>query len=79
MILAAKKKPENKHYKYSESNIFVNEHLTPTKKYWFSIAKQKKLELKYKYLWTRNGKILIRKDDDTEVIIIDSEEVINNL
>ena len=79
MILAAKKKPENKHYKYSESNIFVNEHLTPTKKYWFSIAKQKKLELKYKYLWTRNGKILIRKDDDTEVITIDSEDVINNL
>ena len=79
LILAAKKKNENKHYKFREKNIFINEHLTPTKKYWFSIAKQKKNELNYKYLWTRNGKILIRHDDNSEVITIDSEDILNNL
>ena len=78
-ILAAKKRLTNHNFKFRDNTIFVNEHLGPYQKHLFSLAKQIKTAKLYKYLWTRNGKIFMRKDDRTEVIPIISEASLNDL
>ena len=40
----------------------------------FSMAKQNKIEHHYKYLWTRNGRIFMRKDDTSQIYRIDNEQ-----
>ena len=69
----------NRDYKFRDKTIYVNEHLTSHNKNLFSLAKDKKKALHYKHLWTRNGKIFMRKTDESEVIRIDSEEKISSL
>lgn len=47
--------------------IFINEHLTKTKKQIMFEARKIKFEKAYKFLWSRNGKVLIRKDENSRV------------
>ena len=69
----------NRQYTFRDKTIYINEHLTPNNKHLFALAKQKKIAANYKYLWMRNGRVLIRKADNSEIINIDSEEIINSL
>lgn len=48
--------------------IFINEHLTKSKKQIMFEARRLKIARGYKFLWTRNGKVLIRKSEQTRVI-----------
>lgn len=43
--------------------IFVSEHLSPANKALHAAARIKAKELEYKYVWIRNGKIFMRKND----------------
>ena len=79
MVLTAKKKIENRNFKFRENDVYFNDHLTPKHKELFSAARTKKFNNNYKYLWTRNGRIFIRKTDVSEVIRVTSEEVVNSL
>ncbi|XP_013181496.1 PREDICTED: uncharacterized protein LOC106127791 [Papilio xuthus] len=57
-------------YGCSKQPIYVSEHLTP---YLKSLHAQTRLlarEKKYKYVWIRNGRILVRKDDNSPAIPI---------
>ena len=74
-ILRAKKDPRNHSYKFRGDDIYVNEHLTGRNKNLFRLAKIKKRTLGYKYLWTRSGKVFMRKLDNTPVLEITSEEI----
>lgn len=49
-------------------NVFINEHLTKKKNQIMYEARKMKTEKDYKFLWCRNGKIFIRKNDKTNVI-----------
>lgn len=51
------------------SKIYVNEHLTKTNKHLFWLARAAK-QIGYKFVWTRRGKIFIRKDEHSPVIHI---------
>lgn len=42
--------------------VFVNEHLTKSKKILMFEARKIKIERDYKFLWSKNGKIIIRKN-----------------
>lgn len=53
-----------------EKKIFINDHLTKERKQLLYQAKQKKLEKNYKFVWTRNGKIFMRKNETSNVIQI---------
>ena len=77
--LAINLKKANRDYKFRMKDIYVNEHLTSRAKTLFSLAKERAKVLNYKFLWTRNGKILVRKTEESDVIEIDSEEKIINL
>lgn len=46
--------------------IYVMEHLSPTNKSLHAAARAKAKEIGYKYVWVRNGRVFMRKDDASE-------------
>lgn len=59
--------------------IFVNDHLTPASKNLLSKVKLKASDLGYRYKWVKYGKIHIRKNDTSPVIIISKISDLNKL
>jgi len=65
---------------YNEAGkIFINESLTPYNKYLFKEVRQRCHSMNYKYFWTRNGLIFVRKDDNTMVKKIIHEDNIKDI
>ena len=58
----------------SKNNIYINESLTKRNKQLFSNSVKVKKELKYSYIWSSNGKIYLRKDQDSPAIPINSKD-----
>ena len=46
-----------------EERVYINEHLSPGNKRLFAIAIKKKHELGFKFVWSRNGSIFMKKDE----------------
>ena len=69
-ILAAKKREENKQFKFRNNDVFINEHLSKTNREIFALAQEKKRALNYKHCWSRGGSIFLRKSDDSETLTI---------
>ncbi|KAL0883351.1 hypothetical protein ABMA27_016758 [Loxostege sticticalis] len=61
------------------SNIYVSDHLTPQNKLLLRRAREMKSELQYSYLWIRDCKILMRKNDHSKVILIANESDLSKL
>ena len=61
------------------TKLFVNENLTHYRKKLFWSTKRAAKASNYKFFWTANGKILVKKDDNAPVIAILSETDIDNL
>lgn len=59
--------------------IYINEHLTPYNKMILWETKKRCREVKYKYVWPKNGKIYVRKDDKDRVYRIRNEEDIKKI
>ena len=78
-ILEAKRNEANRNFKFRNSDVFINEHLSPTNRGIFAKASQKKRELGYKYLWTKNGTTHMRKTDHSEILTFKSESEIEDL
>lgn len=55
-----------------EKTVYINEHLTKAKKEIMYEARKLKFQQNYKFLWSRNGKIFIRKGEKTKVIELQS-------
>ncbi|KAI5751508.1 hypothetical protein M8J77_008125 [Diaphorina citri] len=51
-----------------ESSVFVNEYLSPYYRKLFYEAKKIKTEKNYAYLWVRDGKILLKKTQESNVM-----------
>ena len=54
--------------------VYVNENLTRPRKKLFWLTKQKAKKIGFKYFWTPNGNILVKKTDQAEVIAIKNEK-----
>lgn len=54
--------------------VFVSEHLTPENKSLHAATRKLSKELGYKFVWVRNGRIYIRKDEDAQAIYIRNRE-----
>ena len=63
----------------SMEHLFVNENLTKKRKRLFWMTKQKAKSIGYKFYWTFNGTIFIRKQEGSDKIIIRKEEDLNSL
>ena len=61
------------------NNIYINESLTERNKGLFKEALKAKKSLKYKFIWTSNGKVYLRKDTDTKIIHIKNSDDIKRL
>ena len=70
---------KTKIFKFKDNDIYINEHLSPEHRKIFGEASAKRKELNYKYIWTNNGISFMRKDDNSQMIIIDSLEALYNL
>ena len=69
-IITAKKKQENRNFKYKDKDVFINDHLTPINKDLFNQSKRKKGTGEFKYVWTKDGKVFVRETDRSPVIHI---------
>ena len=58
-------------------NIFVNENLTPTRKQLFWKTKQEVKNNSWKYIWTHNGNVFVKKDDNASITAIKIELDLN--
>ena len=47
------------------TSLFINENLTQSKKKLFWLTKQKAKELNFKFIWTNNGRIFVRKNEES--------------
>lgn len=54
-------------------NVYVSDHLTPQNKILLKQARQLKVDLGYTYLWVRDCKIFMRKNDKSGAIMVKSE------
>ena len=62
--------PQREGNNWNSGKIFINESLTSRLKNLLRLSKLKKRELDYKYVWSRNGKIYVRKDDNADFVSI---------
>lgn len=53
-------------------NIYLSDHLTPPNKLLLKRARELKKELDYSYLWIRDCKIFMRKNEGSKVVLINS-------
>lgn len=53
--------------------IYVNEHLTPQNKRLLGAAVAGKKEVAWKFVWTKNGAILARRNENSRTVRIHSE------
>ena len=59
------------------TNLFINENLTLLRKRLFWKTEQKVREAGYKYIWTSNGNIFVKKVDEANPIAVNSEKDLN--
>ena len=59
--------------------LYINKNLTQRRKRLFWKTKQKAIELDYSYIWSNNGQIYVRKDQDNDRIAIKTESDLDNL
>ncbi|CAK1596675.1 unnamed protein product [Parnassius mnemosyne] len=59
--------------------IYIMEHLSPGNKALHAAARLKAKEKDYKYVWVRNGRILIRKDDNSDYKVVKNMDFLSNL
>ncbi|KAG7295766.1 hypothetical protein JYU34_020817 [Plutella xylostella] len=59
--------------------VYVNEHLTRENRVLFSKARALGAELKFKYVWTSNGNIFMRRSETSSVLRVTSEATLEKL
>lgn len=59
--------------------VFINERLTKENRILFSKARSLGAKLGFKYVWTKNGRILMRRSDTSSVVRVESESILDNL
>lgn len=62
-----------------KSPVYVTEHLSPTNRALHAATRIKAKEMSYKYVWVRNGRIYVRKNDGAEYIHIKSKNSLNKI
>jgi hypothetical protein len=53
--------------------VYVNESLSPARRRLLALARDARRRHGYKWLWVRGGKIFIRKEDSSPVIVVKSQ------
>lgn len=59
--------------------IYVNESLSPSRRRLLAMARAARNEKNYKFLWIRNGKIYLRKEENAAVKIVSNQDDLSKL
>lgn len=62
-----------------KSPVFVSEHLPLGTKRLHAEARRKAKELDYRFCWVRDGKVFLRKTENSNYILIKDQQVLNKL
>ncbi|XP_046671348.1 uncharacterized protein LOC124361342 [Homalodisca vitripennis] len=54
--------------------IYVNESLSPARRRLYAMARRVQKEKDFKFLWVRNGKIFLRKEENSPIKVITSQD-----
>jgi hypothetical protein len=60
--------------KIDKNYVYISESLTPSRKKLFGKVNNIKKTLRWKYIWTNNGKIYLKQSESTSVNVFDNEE-----
>lgn len=66
-------------YGDKESPVYISEHLTQANKSLHAITRIWAKEHKFKYVWVRNGKIFLRKDDENPARLVLHQDFLKTL
>lgn len=66
-------------YGGKKSPVYVSEHLSPYNKALHASARKAAHDRGYKYVWIRNGRIFVRKDDNAPAKLIKCHDTLTNL
>lgn len=61
----------------SDKKLYVSESLTPLRKKLFGLVNDARKQLKWKFIWTNNGKVYVKKNEESGTTIIDSSDDLN--
>ncbi|CAH2097108.1 unnamed protein product [Euphydryas editha] len=59
-------------------NVYVNEHLTAKNKQLFRCCREEAKNNNFKYVWIKNGTILVRQTDNSPIFAVRNEQDIKN-
>lgn len=59
--------------------VYVAEHLSPTNKTLHAAARTKAKGIGFKYVWVRNGKIFMRRSDETDYVLVKNMDHLKNI
>lgn len=59
--------------------VYVNESLTPARRRLLAMARAVQREKNYKFLWVRNGRIFMRREENASVTIVTTQEDLSKL
>jgi len=65
--------------KPTSERVFINVNLTKRNKHLFSLSNAERNKFSWKYIWTINGRILLRQSNDSRVIAIRSEKDVEHI
>ncbi|XP_060810837.1 uncharacterized protein LOC106141991 [Amyelois transitella] len=57
----------------SQHPVYIGEHLTPQSRRLFYLAREYAKAENYKYCWTSGGRVMLRKADNTKLVMVTSE------
>ena len=57
----------------SSTNVYISESLTPYKKKLFGAVNREKKRLKWKFIWTFNGRIFIKNTESSQAVVFDTD------
>ena len=70
---------KNKNKIKKEDRIYINESLTKENRQIFNNCLQYKKKHQFKYIWTKNGKTLLKKNDESKAIMIsNTDDLVSN-
>ncbi|XP_063535721.1 uncharacterized protein LOC134748493 [Cydia strobilella] len=66
-------------YGASPNKIYINDHLSSYNKFLLKEAKQRAAAKEYKFCWVRNCTVMVRRNENSPIIYITSEDSLNKI
>jgi len=72
-------KASNVNAKWNDEGIYINNYLTRTNNILFYKTRMYAKAHNYKYVWFRDSKLFLRKDENNKLFLIEDENNLNNI